>query len=224
MQFFFKKKIFITFIKKIKMSSDTISINKLPVVEEFYSVQGEGMNVGTAAYFVRLAGCDVNCPWCDSKETWAVNKTQYVDIEDITNRAMKSESCNVDITGGEPLMYNLDNLCESLEKQCLSIWLETSGAHPLSGNFDWITVSPKKNKPPLDEVLEQASELKMIISNENDFLDAETYSKKVPAECALLLQANWENFETANALIFNYVLKHPIWKISLQTHKILKIK
>jgi organic radical activating enzyme len=206
------------------MNTQNLTGKILPVAEEFYSVQGEGVNAGTAAYFVRLGGCDVHCPWCDSKETWDAEKFQETSVEDIARRASETPCCNVVVTGGEPLMYNLYPLSENLEKQCLSIWLETSGTHPLTGNFDWITVSPKKNKPPLDEVLECANELKMIISNGESLLEAEKYAKKVPAGCALLLQAEWNNFEKANALIFDYVLKHPVWKISLQTHKILKIK
>ena len=206
------------------MLKNTLSGNFLPVTEEFYSVQGEGVNAGTAAYFVRLAGCDVNCPWCDSKETWDINSGKSTSVEEIALRASKTPCCNVVITGGEPLLHNLDLLCESLEKQCLSIWLETSGSSPLTGNFDWIAVSPKKNKPPLDEVLEVANELKMVVSDEDDLIEAEKYAKKVPAECALLLQAQWENFEKANALIFDFVKKHPVWKISIQTHKILKIR
>ncbi len=207
------------------MSDDKIKLGlKLPIAEEFYSVQGEGLNAGNAAYFIRIAGCDVNCKWCDSKNTWNIANFPIKSIEEIAENASKTPCQNVVITGGEPLMYNLDPLCELLEKQCLSVWLETSGSHPMSGNFDWICVSPKPNKPPLDEVLEQANELKMVISSQEDFETAEFYAKKVSAECALLLQAEWNNCKDVNKMIFDYVLKHPIWKISIQTHKILNIR
>lgn len=199
-------------------------MNTLPVAEEFYSVQGEGLNAGTAAYFIRLAGCDVNCKWCDSKNTWNAENFERLDVAQIARRAAATPSHNVVITGGEPLMHNLDSLCDELEKQCLSVWLETSGSHPISGNFDWICVSPKQNKKPLDEVLELANELKMVVSSEADLAAAEEYAQKVPAECALLLQAEWDSRESASKLIFDYVLKHPIWKISIQTHKILNIR
>lgn len=196
----------------------------LPVTEEFYSVQGEGLNAGSAAYFIRLAGCDVRCPFCDSKATWNADGASLVDVEDVARRASAVASCNVVITGGEPLMHNLAPLCEALERSCMSVWLETSGAHPISGSFDWICVSPKKNRPPLDEVLALANELKVVISDAESFEVAEQYARKVPAECALLLQAEWHNRDIVYPLIFDYVLQHPMWKISIQTHKILNIR
>ena len=196
----------------------------LPVSEEFYSVQGEGLNAGSAAYFIRLAGCDVRCPFCDSKATWNADGASLVSVEDIARRASAVSSCNVVVTGGEPLMYNLAPLCEALERSCMSVWLETSGAHPISGAFDWICVSPKKNRPPLDEVLALANELKVVISDDESFVLAEQYARKVPAECALLLQAEWNNRDIVYPMIFDYVLHHPMWKISIQTHKILNIR
>lgn len=196
----------------------------LPVVEEFYSVQGEGLNAGHAAYFIRLAGCDVCCPFCDSRNTWKVGDYQPVDVAEIARRASQVPSCNVVITGGEPLMHNLEPLCAELERYCLSVWLETSGSHPISGSFDWICVSPKRSKPPLDEVLDLANELKMVISSPDDLALAELYAQKVPAECALLLQPEWSNRHEAMKLIFNYVLQNPMWKISIQTHKIMDVR
>ncbi|MCQ2252675.1 MAG: 7-carboxy-7-deazaguanine synthase QueE [Bacteroidales bacterium] len=206
------------------MQSTIANGDTLPVVEEFYSVQGEGLNAGMAAYFVRLGGCDVLCPFCDSKNSWNISNCKMESVEDIARRASATPSCNVVITGGEPLMHNLDPLCQQLEKYCLSVWLETSGSHPVTGNFDWICVSPKKNKPPLDEVLDLANELKVVISSEDDLAMAEQYAQKVPAECALLMQAEWDNREKASNLIFDYVLKNPMWKISIQTHKILNVR
>lgn len=196
----------------------------LPVVEEFYSVQGEGLNAGQAAYFVRLAGCDVCCPFCDSRNTWKMSDYQPVDVADIARRASQVQSCNVVITGGEPLMHNLEPLCCELERYCLSVWLETSGSHPITGSFDWICVSPKRNKPPIDEVLDLANELKMVVSSADDLAMAEQYAQKVPAECALLLQPEWGNRGEAMKLIFNYVLQNPMWKISIQTHKVMDVR
>lgn len=196
----------------------------LPVVEEFYSVQGEGLNAGQAAYFIRLAGCDVCCPFCDSRNTWKMQDYEPASVADIARRASMVRSCNVVITGGEPLMHNLDPLCAELDKYCLSVWLETSGSHPISGSFDWICVSPKRNKPPLDEVLDLANELKMVIADEDDLAMAEQYAQKVPAECALLLQPEWGCRDKAMKLIFDYVLQNPMWKVSIQTHKILNVR
>ncbi len=216
---------FYKLLKKKFVMEDIISLGKaLPVAEEFYSVQGEGLNAGVPAYFIRLAGCDVRCPWCDTKESWDEKKFKTENIEDIVSRISQTPACNVVITGGEPTMHNLAPLCESLEKKCLSIWLETSGTHPLTGNFDWIAVSPKKNIQPLEEVLELADELKMVITSSEDFSLAEEYAQKVSSECALLLQAEWNNAKEINPLILDYVLKHPVWKISLQTHKFLNIR
>lgn len=206
------------------MQTENKNSTVLPVVEEFYSVQGEGLNSGMAAYFIRLGGCDVKCPFCDSKNSWSTSGLSLSSVEEIARRASQTPSCNVVITGGEPLMHNLEPLCAELERYCLSVWLETSGSHPITGNFDWICVSPKKNKPPLDEVLDLANELKVVISCEDDLIMAEQYAQKVPAECALLLQAEWDSRDVASKLIFDYVLKHPMWKISIQTHKILNVR
>ncbi len=196
----------------------------LPVAEEFYSVQGEGSNAGRAAYFVRLAGCDVRCPFCDSKATWNAAHSTPAAVEDIAARAASTGCRNVVITGGEPLMHDLAPLCGALKRQGLSIWLETSGSHGLSGCFDWICVSPKTQKPPLDEVLARADELKVVISSADDLAFAEQCAARTRQGCALMMQAEWDVREQAHKLIFNYVLVHPEWRISIQTHKILNIR
>lgn len=208
----------------VKIASEN-NCNSLPIAEEFYSVQGEGCNTGRAAYFIRLAGCDVRCPFCDSKTTWNINNTLNIStVADIAARAAASQCRNVVITGGEPLMHNLDALCAALKEHGLSIWLETSGAHPLSGSFDWICVSPKTARPPMDDVLIKADELKVVIANADDLAFAEQCAAKAKQGCALLLQAEWDSKEAAYPLIFNYVLQHPAWRISIQTHKILNIR
>lgn len=197
----------------------------LPIAEEFYSVQGEGCNTGRAAYFIRLAGCDVRCPFCDSKSTWNTGDARNLSpITDIAARAAATPCRNVVVTGGEPLMHNLDALCAALKKHDFSIWLETSGTHILTGRFDWICVSPKTNKEPLDEVLARANELKIIVENAESLTMAEHYAQKVPATCALLLQPEWDNRDVANPIIFDFILKHPEWRISSQTHKTLNIR
>jgi len=206
------------------MAEVDLSGQRLPICEEFYSIQGEGVNAGNAAYFIRLAGCDVNCKWCDTKQSWNVDNATVCNVEDIAKRALSSSAQNVVITGGEPLMYNLEPLCQQLERYCLSVWLETSGTHYLSGSFDWICVSPKSFKPPLDEVLEQAHELKVVISSPEDFDFAQQCASKVAAECVLTMQPEWSARETIAPLILDYVLKHPIWKMTVQMHKYLNFK
>lgn len=196
----------------------------LPIIEEFYSIQGEGINSGSAAYFVRLAGCDVKCPWCDTKQSWNEENAKLCSVDDIAARAAANPSPNVVITGGEPLMHNLAPLCERLEQKCLSVWLETSGTHHITGSFDWICLSPKKHHPPLDEVLEQANELKVVISSADDFAFAEQCAAKAAAECVLVLQPEWDSRQQSTQLIFDYVLKHPVWKVSAQMHKYIGVR
>ena len=196
----------------------------LPVVEEFYSVQGEGANAGSAAYFVRLAGCDVRCPFCDSKATWSITQHPLVDVADIVARAANTPAKTAVITGGEPLMHNLDPLCEALHRHGITIWLETSGSHRLTGSFDWICVSPKTQKPPIDELLRAANELKVVIEDAQSFQFAERCAAQVSEGCALTLQAEWDGREAVYPQIFSYVLEHPEWRISIQTHKILNIR
>ena len=191
----------------------------LPVMEHFYSVQGEGAYAGVPAYFIRLAGCDVGCTWCDVKESWTAGEDQLVSIDALCNEVRKSNAPVVVVTGGEPLMYDLTELTKKLQAVQVRTHLETSGAHPLSGIWDWICVSPKRFKKPLSEILPRADELKCIIAHPNDLRFAEEYVAQANAYCRLLLQAEWEKRDEMYALISNYVLQNPKWSISMQTHK-----
>jgi len=196
----------------------------LPLMEQFYTIQGEGFHTGKAAWFIRLGGCDVGCHWCDVKESWDVSRHPLTKSEDIIRSAMKDNpSKTVVMTGGEPLMYNLDYLCSKLKECGLQIHLETSGAYPLSGQFDWICLSPKKNEPPLPEVLEKANELKVIVYNQDDFNWAERHSGMVSEHCKLYLQPEWSRAEKLMPKIVDYVMQNPKWMISLQSHKFMHI-
>lgn len=196
---------------------------RLPLMEQFYTVQGEGFHQGKAAYFIRLAGCDVGCHWCDVKESWNVNEHGLQRIEDIVAEAIKHPSEIIVITGGEPLMHNLDELCEKLQTAGKQTHIETSGAHPLSGSWDWICLSPKKFKFPLPEVVAASSELKVVIFNKSDFKWAEEYAAIVPSDCQLFLQPEWSKINDMMPLIVEYIKKNPKWKISLQIHKYMEI-
>lgn len=196
---------------------------RLPLVEEFYSIQGEGFNTGKAAYFIRLGGCDIGCNWCDSRFSWDPDMHPLVDTEFIINNVINSGTDSVVVTGGEPLMWNLDYLCEGLKKKNIRTFIETSGAYPLSGNWDWICLSPKKNMPPVDEICEVADELKVIIEDKSYFMWAEKYRKLVNDKCRLFLQPEWSRFETVIPEIIEYVKKNSFWNISLQVHKFMHI-
>jgi organic radical activating enzyme len=193
------------------------------VVETFHSLQGEGSWAGCSALFIRLGGCDVHCPWCDQKETWPENYHPQTAVEILVNQALIAKPAFVVITGGEPLMHDLTDLCGGLKNQRLRLHLETSGAHPLTGNFDWITLSPKPYKPPLPEIYAQANELKVIIANAEDLLWAEAEAAKLDRHIPCYLQPEWET-PASQALIFDYVLAHPHWRLSLQTHKYLGVR
>ena len=195
----------------------------LPLMESFYTIQGEGCNTGKAAYFIRLAGCDVGCVWCDVKESWDANKHTVVSVEEILQGAMEQECRMVVITGGEPTMHNLQNLTDVLQQNGFTTCIETSGAYPLTGKWDWICVSPKKFKAPLPDVLKQAHELKVVIYHHSDFTWAETHAAMVNADCKLLLQPEHSKFNVVTPLIVDYVKANPQWQISLQTHKFLNI-
>lgn len=195
----------------------------LPVVEEFYSIQGEGFHTGKAAYFLRLGGCDVSCAWCDEKRSWDANKFPQVTVDDIISRIENIPAKAIVVTGGEPLLYNLNHLCELLKEKGVETFLETSGSEPLSGTWDWICLSPKKNAPPVKELLEKANELKVIIETEEDFLWAEENAKMVLATCKLWLQPEWARSKEIMQKIIDYVLKNPKWSVSLQSHKYMKI-
>jgi 7-carboxy-7-deazaguanine synthase len=196
---------------------------QLPLMEEFYTIQGEGYNTGKAAYFIRLGGCDVGCHWCDVKESWnaELHALTYADL--IVENALKHPAKAVVITGGEPLIYNLDYLTKCLRQNEIKTFIETSGAYPLSGNWNWICLSPKKFKKPLSGVAVAANELKVIVFNRSDFLFAEENAKLVSPGCKLYLQPEWSRAQEMTPLIVDYVMNNPQWEISLQTHKYLNI-
>ena len=194
----------------------------LPLMEEFYTIQGEGFHTGKAAYFIRIGGCDVGCHWCDVKESWDANLHPPTHAGQIVENA-KKYSDTVVITGGEPLMWSMDYITETLKKNGIKTHIETSGAYPFSGTWDWFCLSPKKNKEPLKEAYENANELKAIVYNKDDFRFAEEQASKVGSNCKLFLQPEWSKSEKMTPLIVDYVMKNPKWNISLQTHKFLNI-
>lgn len=196
---------------------------QIPVMEHFYTLQGEGVYSGQAAYFIRLAGCDVGCHWCDVKDSWTVSAEQLMDIDTLVGMAAGHPSRLAVITGGEPLMYDLGPLTAALHQKGFRVHLETSGAYPLSGNFDWICLSPKKFKPPLEEILPLAHELKIIIFNTSDFSWAKQYASKVSPGCRLLVQPEWDKLQKLMPAVIRFVKDHPQWQLSLQTHKYLDI-
>ena len=193
-------------------------------MESFYSIQGEGTHSGKPSYFIRLAGCDVNCDWCDVKDSWDIDSSQYKSIDEITNEINKFSTDLVIITGGEPLMHNLTDLTSALKKLGKKIHIETSGTHPVSGNFDWICFSPKKFKKPLDEFFKMSNELKIIISKDSDFRWAEYLLGQIKNKPELILQAEWSKSEIINPKILDYIKSNPKWRISLQTHKYLHVE
>jgi 7-carboxy-7-deazaguanine synthase len=202
-----------------------IEVNKgfmLPLMEEFYTIQGEGFHTGTAAYFIRIGGCDVGCHWCDVKESWNAELHPPTHVDAIVENAKKYADTIV-ITGGEPLMWNMDVLTQRLKKHNLQIHIETSGAYELTGTWDWICLSPKKNKLPTQLVYEKANELKVIIYNKHDFVFAEEQADKVNKNAILFLQPEWSKKEEMTPLIVDYVMNNPKWRVSLQTHKYLNI-
>ncbi len=197
---------------------------KLPLVEEFYTIQGEGYNTGKAAYFIRLGGCDVGCKWCDAKESWNPRLYPPVDVDKIIDKTLECKAKSIVITGGEPLLYPLDYITKELKKHDVEIFLETSGSHPLSGEFDWICLSPKRNLPPLEEIYPKADELKVIIQDMDvDIAWAESCKAKVGKDTRLYLQPEWSKFSQNIDAIVEYVKSHPEWSISLQTHKFMHI-
>jgi 7-carboxy-7-deazaguanine synthase len=195
----------------------------LPVMEQFYTIQGEGIYSGYAGWFIRLAGCDVGCVWCDVKDSWDATGYPLLTPEDLAEEAVRSGADRVIITGGEPCMYDLTNLTQALQKRNLIIHLETSGAWPITGNIDWICISPKKFKKPITSELNKADELKIIVFNQSDFKWAETHAAFVNKNCKLLLQPEWDKSIEMLPLIIDYVKKNPHWQISLQTHKYMQI-
>lgn len=194
----------------------------LPLMEAFYTIQGEGYHKGSAAYFIRVGGCDVGCHWCDVKESWDADKHPPTRIEEIVSGAIKYSDTIV-ITGGEPLMWNMEPLTAALQAKNMKIHIETSGAYPITGHWDWFCLSPKKNKMPLAAAYQRANELKVIVYNKDDFRFAEEQAKKVNKNCVLYLQPEWSRRDSVMPLMVDYVLQNPKWKVSLQTHKYLNI-
>ncbi len=196
---------------------------KLPLMEAFYTLQGEGAHQGRAAYFIRLGGCDVGCVWCDVKESWEADRHPQLSVEEIVSEAAKHPGRLAVITGGEPLMHDLTILCKALHAKGFSINIETSGAHPLSGKLDWVCLSPKKFKAPLPEIYAHADELKIIIYNKSDFQWAEEHAARVRPDCQLFLQPEWSKSDKMLPKIIDYIKENPQWRISLQVHKFMNI-
>lgn len=211
--------------KLIKGNNIKESIAKgleLPLMEEFYTIQGEGFHTGTAAYFIRIGGCDVGCHWCDVKESWEAANHPLTSVEEMVTHA-KAHAKVVVITGGEPLTWNMAELTRRLKGENLKVHIETSGAYPFTGVWDWVCLSPKKTRLPVKEAYQKADELKMIIHNQHDFQFAEEQAAQVDKDCVLFLQPEWGRKEKMTPLIVDYVMKNPKWRISLQTHKYLDI-
>lgn len=194
-----------------------------PVMEYFYSVQGEGKFAGTPAFFIRFGGCDVGCVWCDVKDSWDADKHPQMTIEELVQKAEQHASKTIILTGGEPAMYDLIELTDTFKSKGFQIHIETSGAYELKGSFDWVTFSPKKFKAPIAQAIAKANELKVVVFNKSDFQWAETFHEQVPKQCLLYLQPEWDKRLQMEPLIFNYILQNPEWKISLQTHKYLGV-
>nr|NQU91591.1 7-carboxy-7-deazaguanine synthase QueE [Bacteroidota bacterium] len=192
-------------------------------MEQFYTIQGEGFHTGKAAYFIRVGGCDVGCRWCDIKESWNPDLHPLTETSTVVENATGYPSKAVVVTGGEPLLYNMDFLCNQLKIKNIETYLETSGAYPLSGNWDWICLSPKKNSSPVGDITRVANELKVIIFNDSDLAWAEKYAAMVGENCILYLQSEWSRAKFMMPVIVEYVKANPRWKISLQSHKYMKI-
>ena len=192
-------------------------------MEHFYTLQGEGYHQGRAAYFIRLGGCDVGCVWCDVKDSWDAEKHPKLNIDDLILNIEKTPADLVVVTGGEPLMHNLDELTFALQSAGLKTNIETSGAYPLSGSWNWVCLSPKKFKAPLPEILSFANELKVVVFNQSDFDWAEKYAALVSPECKLYLQPEWDRASIVTPLIIDYIKQHPQWELSLQIHKYINV-
>jgi len=203
-----------------EVKNDTVL---LPVMEHFYTLQGEGFHQGRAAYFIRLGGCDVGCVWCDVKDSWDADKHPKYSIEQLVAEVKKTPTRLVVITGGEPLMHNLDALTSALKEAGVETNIETSGAHPLSGHWDWICLSPKKFKEPLPGILPHANELKVVVFNKSDFDWAEKYAALVSPSCKLYLQPEWDKAAQVTPLIIDYIKANPKWELSLQVHKYINV-
>ncbi len=196
---------------------------KLPVMEEFYTLQGEGYNTGKAAYFVRIGGCDVGCSWCDSKESWNANHFPPVAVDDVVNNVIALPTDTVVITGGEPSLYPLDYFTSQLHKFGIKTMIETSGAHKLTGIWDWVCLSPKKNSPPNSSAYEIANELKVIIQRKSDLKWAEANAEIINSNIPLFLQPEWSVASELMPMLTDYIMKNPKWRMSLQSHKYMGI-
>lgn len=205
------------------MNNLLIESTTLPVMEHFYTIQGEGYHQGKAAYFIRLGGCNVGCVWCDVKDSWDADKHPIHEVESLKSEVRRTPAQMVVITGGEPLLHNLDHLTKELQDLGLQTNIETSGSSPLSGNWNWICLSPKKFKEPLPEVVNVADELKIIVFNRSDFAWAEKYAALVSPNCKLYLQPEWGKASEMTPLIVDYIKAHPQWELSLQIHKHINV-
>ena len=203
------------------IETDTTQV--LPVMEHFYTIQGEGYHQGRAAYFIRLGGCDVGCVWCDVKESWDADKHPKLSIKFLLEEVKKTPAKLIVITGGEPLMHDLDILTKTLQQNGFETNIETSGSSPLSGNWDWVCLSPKKFKAPLPDVVSAADELKIVVFNHSDFAWAEKYAALVSPNCKLYLQPEWGKAQLITPSIIDYIKKHPKWELSLQIHKYINV-
>jgi organic radical activating enzyme len=207
-----------------KKSDDLLKGGRmLPLMEEFYTIQGEGFNMGSAAYFIRIGGCDVGCHWCDTKPSWDARLFPPVSADEIAERAASTPGKTVVVTGGEPSMYPLDYFTSKLKENGIKTMVETSGAHPLTGSWDWICLSPKKFAPPRPEIYAKAHELKVVVEKEADIEWAEKNAAYVSPECLLYLQPEWSVSEKIMSWLTEYVMNNPKWRISLQSHKYMRI-
>ena len=209
--------------RTVEVKENKIGTVVLPVMEDFYTIQGEGFYQGHAAYFIRLGGCDVGCVWCDVKESWDASQHPLISISEIVGKAKASGTEIAVVTGGEPAMYDLTALTNSLKEAGIKTNIETSGVYPLSGVWDWVCFSPKKFKAPHPAVFKQANELKVIVYNKSDFEWAEQFAAVVQSQCELFLQPEWSREKEMLPLIIDYVKANPKWKVSLQIHKYMNI-
>lgn len=195
----------------------------LPLVEQFYTLQGEGFHTGKAAYFIRIGGCDIGCRWCDSKVSWSPGIHKMVAVSEIVNHVLETPAKAVVVTGGEPSLYNLNPLCDALKAHQIETFIETSGAYPLTGTWDWICLSPKRNMHPEAAIYKKANELKVIIYEDEDFDWAEQCAKRIDASCYKFLQPEWSRFSVNIGKIVDYAKNNPEWMVSLQSHKFMRI-
>jgi 7-carboxy-7-deazaguanine synthase len=210
-------------LSTISSTIEIVPITALPVMEHFYTLQGEGVHQGKAAYFIRLAGCDVGCVWCDVKDSWDSTRHPLLEIDFLVEQVKQAGSPIAVITGGEPLLHDLQELTRQLQDAGLKTHMETSGSSSLSGSWDWITLSPKKFKPPIPEVVIKANELKVVVFNKSDFEWAEKWAAQVSPGCKLYLQPEWDKAALVTPMIIDYIKAHPQWQLSLQIHKYINV-